>query len=224
VAPQTGTAILVLAAFVLPGFVTVLLRERTYHARAGRDPFELLLTALAYSAVIYLAAALTVVLVGIPTDVGARQVAALYRGQATLAGYTGLATAGLVVGPGMVAIAGKAWSDSEAKRRWTARLRLNPQHATRSAWEYWFSQRRSCLIRATLEDGRVVGGVLGEHSMAGRGADHRDIFLEERWEVGANGWFTGERATGTRGLYLAASAITSLEMYEFPIDGTRDDL
>jgi hypothetical protein len=59
VAPQTGTVILVLAAFVLPGFVTVLLRERTYRIRAGSDPFELLLTALSYSAVIYLAASVS---------------------------------------------------------------------------------------------------------------------------------------------------------------------
>lgn len=29
-APQTGTALLIIAVFVLPGFVTLLMRERTY--------------------------------------------------------------------------------------------------------------------------------------------------------------------------------------------------
>jgi hypothetical protein len=29
-APETGTALLLLAAFLLPGFVTLLVRERTY--------------------------------------------------------------------------------------------------------------------------------------------------------------------------------------------------
>jgi hypothetical protein len=214
-APQTGTAILVLAAFVLPGFVTVLLRERTYHVRAGTDPFELLLTALAYSAAIYLATALSAVAAG----VSAAEVGALYRGESTLATYTALAIGGLVVGPTVVTFAGKAWSDSEAKRRWMDRLGLDQTHGTRTGWDHWFAQRRPCLVRATLTDGRVVGGLFGAESVAGRahgaGGSH-DVFLEERWTLDDRQWFTGQRAPGAIGLYLPASSIATLEMYDYP--------
>lgn len=44
-APQTGTALLVIAVFVLPGFVTLLMRERTYRVKDQDSPFERLLNA-----------------------------------------------------------------------------------------------------------------------------------------------------------------------------------
>jgi Family of unknown function (DUF6338) len=211
VAPQTGTAILVLAAFVLPGFVTVLLRERTYHARAGRDPLELLLTALVFSAVIYLTAAFAAALAGVSTE----QVARAGRGEAPLTTYTALAMLGLVIGPMTVATVGKVWSDSNAKRRWVRRAGLDPTHAMRSAWDYWLAQRQPCLVRVTLDDGRLLGGFFGDRSTAGRHADRHDIFLEERWNLDDDGWFTGEPTAGTRGLYLPASAIVWLELYDY---------
>ena len=52
-APETGTALLILAVFVLPGFVTLLLRERMFAVRGEDTPFERLLNALYYSALVY---------------------------------------------------------------------------------------------------------------------------------------------------------------------------
>ncbi len=51
--PETGTALLILAVFVLPGFVTLLLRERMFAVRGEDTQFERLLNALYYSALIY---------------------------------------------------------------------------------------------------------------------------------------------------------------------------
>ena len=51
--PQTGTALLLIALFVLPGFVTLLISERTHTIRGEETPFERLLNALYYSALIY---------------------------------------------------------------------------------------------------------------------------------------------------------------------------
>jgi hypothetical protein len=51
--PSTGTAILVLGVFVLPGFVTSLLRERLFVIRREQDGFSRLLLALFYSALVY---------------------------------------------------------------------------------------------------------------------------------------------------------------------------
>lgn len=51
-APETGTALLVLVAFVLPGFVALLIGERTHVVPVrNRTPFELLLIATYYSVV-----------------------------------------------------------------------------------------------------------------------------------------------------------------------------
>lgn len=52
-APQTGTALLLIAVFVLPGFVTLLIRERTYRVKDQDSPFERLLNALYFSSIVY---------------------------------------------------------------------------------------------------------------------------------------------------------------------------
>jgi hypothetical protein len=49
-APATGTALLILVAFVLPGFITLVARETTYVMRDAATPFERLLLSLSYSA------------------------------------------------------------------------------------------------------------------------------------------------------------------------------
>lgn len=52
-APATGTAILLLVAFVLPGFVALRYGELTYRTKAEDTPFERLLNALYYSFLTY---------------------------------------------------------------------------------------------------------------------------------------------------------------------------
>lgn len=51
--PATGTALLLLVAFVLPGFITLVARESTYVVREAVTPFERLLLSLSYSVRIY---------------------------------------------------------------------------------------------------------------------------------------------------------------------------
>ncbi|MTD43798.1 hypothetical protein GKE82_05620 [Conexibacter sp. W3-3-2] len=214
-APQTGTAVLVIAAFVLPGFVTVLLRERTYHVRAGTDALELLLTALYYSAIIYATAAVGAVVVGVFIDLGAAQVRELYRGNSTLAVYTALGLFAFVIAPVLLMIAGKRFGESEAKAWMVKKLGLDPSHATRSGWEHFFRQRRHCLVRMTLADGRVIGGLFSGESMAGYSQHGQDIFLEERWILNDDSWFI-EPSDKTLGLYVPGSQIVSLEVYDYP--------
>ena len=51
-APATGTALIILVVFVLPGFVALLIGERTHVIPVhNRSPFELLLLAAYYSVV-----------------------------------------------------------------------------------------------------------------------------------------------------------------------------
>src|SRR5438067_6114394 len=60
--PATGTALLILVGFILPGFVAVLLRERLYEVRGEESTFDRLLTTVYYSLLIYLLPALVVAL------------------------------------------------------------------------------------------------------------------------------------------------------------------
>src|SRR5688572_1481694 len=60
--PATGTALLNLVGFVLPGFVAVLLKERLYEVRGDESTFDRLLTTVYYSLLIYLLPALVVAL------------------------------------------------------------------------------------------------------------------------------------------------------------------
>jgi len=57
--PATGTALLILVAFVLPGFVTLLISERTHVVRDTSNTSERILLALYYSVLCYALLALS---------------------------------------------------------------------------------------------------------------------------------------------------------------------
>jgi Family of unknown function (DUF6338) len=218
VAPQTGTALLVIAAFVLPGFVTLLLRERTYVVRGEDSPFERLLNALYYSSLIYAALALTGLILGSDTD----DVSEVYRGDASYAAYFGLAAIGLFVLPLLIAEGGRRWQGSAHLRTWFLdRAGVDPGHSVPAGWEQLFGRSpgavegRGLLLRITLEDGRVVGGFFGRQSLAGYTAHTRDLFLEERWSLDEDDWFR-EPAEDSRGLWIADDQIKSIEAYAPP--------
>ena len=52
--PATGTALILLVAFVLPGFVVVLFQERTFKQAEDLTPFDRLLRTVYYSVWCYL--------------------------------------------------------------------------------------------------------------------------------------------------------------------------
>jgi Family of unknown function (DUF6338) len=87
-APATGTALLVPAAFVLPGFVALKYRERTYIVKADDTPFERLLSALYYSFLSYLV--LGVVAVAI-LGASTHEISRLWHGHAKAIVYLALA-------------------------------------------------------------------------------------------------------------------------------------
>src|SRR5688500_18393347 len=66
--PETGTALLILVAFILPGFATVLFRERTIDAWRDVSPFERVLQSGYYSVWSYLLLALIALLTGIDRE------------------------------------------------------------------------------------------------------------------------------------------------------------
>jgi Family of unknown function (DUF6338) len=217
-APQTGTALLLLAVFVLPGFITLLLREKTYWVRGEDTAFERLLNALYYSSLIYAAAAVAGYFAGIDTH----DVSRLYHGKAQFGSYVALAFAGLFVLPMLLAELGRRWQKSRRLRGSVLRkAKIDPGHSVPAGWEQLFIESpgalegRGLMLRVTLEDGRIVGGFFGEQSLAGYTAHTRDLFLEERWSLDSDDWFVAP-AEGSRGVWIADTQIRSVEAYAVP--------
>lgn len=214
-APETGTALLVITVFVLPGFVTLLMRERTYRVKDQDSPFERLLNALYFSSIVYLVLAVGWVVNGL----GREAVSRLATGEEPLWIYLLLAVVGLFVLPISIAEVGRHWQGSRKLRPWfMRRVGIDPGHGMPAGWEQLFQESPAAkagsglMLRVTLSDGRVVGGYFGDKSLAGYTGRTRDLFVQERWLFNAQNWF--ERpAEGNVGLWIAEDQILSVEAY-----------
>jgi Family of unknown function (DUF6338) len=206
-APATGTAILVLVAFVLPGFVALRYRERTYVTQAEDTPFERLLNALYFSFLTYVAIVAAVLVLGLDGE----DIGDFYSGDRGLESYAALAAAGLVV-PLLIAEIARRWDGSSARRWVLSKAGVSAVHSTPSGWEHFFQQGKRAFVRVTLKDGRVVGGYFGSGSFAGYTAETPDLYLEQRWELNEDDWFL-RSADATLGVYIRAEEIVSTEFY-----------
>lgn len=215
-APATGTALLILVAFVLPGFITLVAREATYVVRDAVTPFERLLLSLSYSARIYGILLLTAFVVRATP----RDIAALYRGERPLSDYLLLGTAALLILPIAISELGRRWDSSlDLRPRLMQSLDISPTHATRSSWDHFFDGDVETLILLTLDDERVIGGYFGQRSMAAYTGAAQDIFLERQWELDDDGWFL-HPTPSSLGMWVPHRHIVSVEMYR-PDRGIR---
>lgn len=207
--PQTGTALLVIAAFVLPGFVTLLVRERTYTVPSEQKPFERLLRALYYAALVYALA------VGIGAILGLDKVdlVDLYSGRKALGELLGAAVLVVLVLPLIIAEAGRHWRRSQLRQTVLGWLRISVAHDVDSGWNQAFSEAPNVMfVRATTHDNRVIGGMYAHGSLAGYSEQAQDLYLVQRWELDRDDWF--ERpAVGTLGVWIPKDNIASLEFY-----------
>jgi hypothetical protein len=207
---DTGTAILILGVFVLPGFITLIFRERLYVVRGQETPFERLLSALFYSALIYGA------LLGIASHCGLQKqdLVEFHNGEKSLGEDLLVAFIVFLLLPAVIAVIGSLWMSSKKLRPWLLKLVGSSEaHSITSGWNELFSKQGASLIRATLSDGRVVGGFYDEPSLAGYSEQTQDIYINERWELDDDGWFI-KPAERSMGLWLPKESIVSLEIYD----------
>jgi hypothetical protein len=215
-APETGTALLLLAAFVLPGFVALLVRERTYMIKGEDTPFERLLNALYYSSIIY--AVIGLGLAAFAFD--DKNIASLYAGHYVVGVYLLLGGIALFVLPLAIAELGRRWQKSERFRpKFLEWAKIDPGHGVPAGWEQLFLESpgakagNGLMLRVTLEDGRIVGGFFGGKSLAGYTVHRRDLFIEERWSFDDEEWFK-KAEPGNLGLWISEAQIHSIEAYE----------
>lgn len=115
---DTGTAILILGLFVLPGFITLILRERLYVVRGEETPFERLLSALLYSAIIYGALLIAAHTAGLQKV----DLVEFHDGEKPLGDDLLAASAILFLLPVLIAVAGSRWTATRTLRPWVLRL------------------------------------------------------------------------------------------------------
>jgi hypothetical protein len=180
-APATGTAILILVGFVLPGFVAVLLKERLYEVRGEESTFDRLLTTVYYSVLVFLLPALGVLALSAFGVLDRADLEHLASGRSPLWLSALIGMAMLLVLPALAALGAWRWMGSAARRR-VYRLsdRLNVQHRTPTSWDFAFDHG------SELKDGSRLAGYYGRRSHSGYGTRTRDLFLEELWDVAAD--------------------------------------
>lgn len=212
-APATGSALLILVVFVLPGFVAVLLKERIYEVRGEEATFDRLLTTVYYSLLVYIPVALVI---GALSAFGAIHRSDLTRfldGDSPLWLTALVALVVLLVLPALEALGAWAWVKSNRRLRWQERLGSNAVHRVPTSWDFAFDSEQAMLLVVTLRDGNRVAGYYGTRSHSGYGTRQRDLFLEERWDFNDDGSALARRAPGNIGVWINAEDIVAVEHY-----------
>lgn len=223
--PATGTALLILVGFVLPGFVAVLLKERLYEVRGEESTFDRLLTTVYYSLLVYLLPAMTVVGLSATGALERAHLDRFLRGDSPL-WLTGLvAVTILLILPVIAAVAAWAWMSSGARRRaYSLSDRLKPEHRTQTSWDFAFNHEQDLLLVVELKDGNRVAGYYGKRSHSGYGTRTRDLFLEERWDISDDDGSVSRPPAERHsvGIWIGADEIRLVDHYAMSDEHKRD--
>jgi hypothetical protein len=210
--PATGTALILLVAFVLPGFVTVLFQARTFNSTDDPTPLDRLLRVLYYSVWCYLVLSV----VALKYDIDRQYVESLYERHKDHPAELVWRGALVVLAPATVVwLATLVWQESGANNWVLGKLRLNARHQQPTGWDFWFRKKFKVHVRVVYADGRSVWGYYGEHSFASYAKDGRDLYLEYVFdeERDDDPWF-GHWHPGNRGAWVRADDAVCIEFYD----------
>jgi hypothetical protein len=209
VPPETGPALIILVAFVLPGFVTVLIQENTYRRSEDPTPLDRLLRILYYSVWTYLLLAVAALILGIDRA----YIEELYqqnKGNPAELVWRGALV--ILVPSAIIATATRFWYGSKLQHWALERARINPRHLQPTAWDFYFRKRAGAYVRVTFKDGAQLLGFYGTESFAAYAKDGRDLFLECVYAPDDEGWF-GQMQAGTTGAWVDAQEAVYIEFY-----------
>lgn len=221
VAPATGTALIVLLAFVLPGFVVVLFQERTFKKTEDIQPFDRLLRVAYYSVWCYLLLAAVALVFGIDRPAIERL---YHRYEGDPAHLVWRGALAVLVPASLVWLGTVLAHELGITRRVLEAVRLNGRHLEQTAWDFWFGRGLKGHVRIVYANGRSVWGYYGEESFASYAKDGRDVFLEHIYDervVDDDGgdsvpgaWF-GKAHEANRGGWVNLEDAVSIEIYDF---------
>jgi hypothetical protein len=161
-------------AFVVPGMIIVFVRQQFLTGRV-RPLSESILSYVALTALYYGLAAPFVEYVLSVQEPGREKIFA----------WLGL----IILGPAIVGFVLGVFAQKNVFRRILQFCRVNPVHATPSAWDYAFARlKKDHFVMVTLGDGSTVCGIYGARSFASSDPAERDLLLQEIYDVDGNSW------------------------------------
>ena len=102
---------------------------------------------------------------------------------------------------------------------WDRRRRRTLYSAVPSAWDFSFSKRSSCFVRARLKGDVWVGGWFGSGSYASSYPGPQEIFLQSAWKMEPDGRLR-ERTANSGGILIRHEACEFIEFVEVSQAGT----
>jgi Family of unknown function (DUF6338) len=215
--PATGPALIILVAFALPGFVTVLIQERTFKSAEDPTTLDRLLRILYYSVWSYLLLAVAAIVFGVDRA----YIEQLYeQNEGDPAELVWRGALVILIPSIVIATATRAWSGSKAQALALRFARINERHEEPTGWDYFFQQRGEAYVRVTFKDGGRVYGYYGPYSFAAYAKDGRDLYLE-RVYAEDDDWF-GPESAGTCGVWVKTEDAVAVEFYSRADAGTEE--
>lgn len=210
-APPTGTALVLLVAFVLPGFVTVLFQERTFRSADDPTPLDRLLRVVYYSVWSYLLLAVVALLFGVDRA----DVESLYwRYDDDPAQLIWRGALAILCPSALIATSTRFWHGSRPQRCTLKALRINERHEQPTAWDFFFQQRNNVYVRVTTKAGGRVLGFYGARSFAAYAKDGPDLYLERLYVEDAEQRGFGPEVPGHHGVWVRGEEVVALEFYD----------
>ncbi len=83
------------------------------------------------------------------------------------------------------------------------------------AWDDVFSKRVPYWVIVHLRDQRRIGGLYGARSYTSHSPAPPEIYLEQLWQVDAQGGFSGSPVDSTGGVLIMGSEIQALEFFRY---------
>jgi hypothetical protein len=99
-------------------------------------------------------------------------------------------------------------------------LRTLP-HPTGKPWDYVFAQRKPYWVVVTLKSAKKIAGRYDSASFSSSSPMPEQIYLQEAWELNADGGFERVREE-TAGIIILASDIESVELFNLKYGGSND--
>jgi hypothetical protein len=117
------------------------------------------------------------------------------------------------ISPAALGAASGLLGQRTAVRRLLARYGIYTVHPVPTAWDYVFSQSAGSWVLITLADGSTVAGVFSARSFASSEPSHRDLYLEQIYEIEDDGpW---QPVPMNRGVWIRGEAIRTIEFLAF---------
>ncbi len=181
-------------AFVVPGFISL----KTYsvaHAGAPRDTGQQLIDAVAYSSINY------ALLLWPIYEVESRNIRTHFPRE-----YVAFYVFVLLIAPVLWALIWRTLRKTQAFQK------LLP-HPTEKPWDFLFRQRKPYWAIVTFKDGRRIAGRYDASSFASSSPAPEQIYLEEAWELNADGGFERQR-TDTAGIMVLGAEVVTIEFFK----------